>query len=91
VKVTIRWDEPDFANGVIDLYDLRINCSKNTNSSSNNSSISSHSNVKNNSSKDCQESVRLKAREREFIFKEDVRDKEVRNATAYRIVLQLNA
>jgi hypothetical protein len=74
VKVTIRWNEPERSNGVIDFYDLKINCyALKTNCKydlkTNCSIVSNEQN--------CQESVRLEAREREFFFSEDPRENQV--------------
>ena len=70
--MTIRWNEPERSNGVIDFYDLKINCyALKTNFiydlKTKNCSIVSN----------CQESVRLKAREREFFFSEDPKENQV--------------
>ena len=79
IKVTIRWNEPELSNGVIDYYDLRINCSNN-NSNNNNDGADNDNNDgadNDNVNKECQENVRLKAREREFVFKEDAANSQV--------------
>ena len=71
MKVTLRWNEPVATNGEIEFYLLKINCSQIGEQQQ--QQQQQHQQQKTT----CHENVLLKAREREFVFKEDPNDNQV--------------
>jgi hypothetical protein len=69
--VTLRWNEPVFANGEIEFYHLKIKCSKILEQQQKQQQHQLQEKTA------CQENVLLKVREREFVFKEDPKDNQV--------------
>lgn len=68
--MTLRWNEPVFANGEIEFYHLKIKCSTIGEQQQKQEHLLQEKT-------NCQENVHLKAREREFVFKEDPKDNQV--------------
>jgi len=69
--VTLRWNEPAFVNGEIEFYHLKIKCLQ---IGEQQQKQQQHQLQEKTT---CQENVLLKAREKEFVFKEDPKDNQV--------------
>jgi hypothetical protein len=77
VKVTLRWNEPVAANGEIEFYLLKINCSQTGEQQHHHQQQLQQQQQHQPTKTTCHENVFLKAREREFVFKEDPKDNQV--------------